>query len=175
MTVIKSGVAVKETAPGGAEFSISATLVKPADVRAKEWQDKSDGWQVAVTCSAGGRMMLDYRTGIGHRIVLDGMKRSRLSARVTVWEWNNSHPVHPSARSVLYCIGSDWQTAEEMPRGDAEAMDYLQSEFGHDGKASGLLHLVRALRKIHDDVARMLQGSGMAPAEFAAWAYGLES
>lgn len=179
MNITKAGVKLDETMPGGVQFLVSANLVRTADLKATAWPGQADSWRVTVDCTKGGQMVLDYHTGIGHRVLRSdsGMTvtAKRLPTRPTVWEWDRSVPVHPSARSVLGCIASDWQAAEEMPRGDAGAMDYLQSEFGHDVKGSDLLRFVYALRKIHDDVAAMLRGSGVTPAEFAAWASELGS
>lgn len=177
MNITKAGVKLDETMPSGVQFLVSANFIRSADLKASAWPGQADSWQVTVYCTKGGQMVLDYHTGIGHRVVRTmHQHRPRLSARPTVWEWENSVPVHPSARDVLRLrIAAELQTAAEMPRDDAAAMDYLQSELGHEGKASEVLRTVRAIRKIHDDVATMLRGSGVALADFVAWASELEA
>lgn len=179
MNITKRGVKLDETMPNGVQFLVSANFIRSADLKASAWPGQADSWQVTIDCTKGGQMVLDYHTGIGHRVLRSDSGRmvtaKRLPVRPTLWDWGHSVPVHPSARDVLDCIASDLQTAAEMPRDDAAAMDYLQSELDHEDKASEVLRMVRALRKIHDDVATMLRGSGVTLADFAAWASELEA
>jgi hypothetical protein len=173
-----------------AEFHVSAELVRVAPLgrRAKgaEWKDSADQWRVTIVCrkhvgglvvfSEFGRMTLDYWTGTGNRKDSNGT-RIPFNRRDYNHDSYRFRPVHPSANDMLICIGSDWHTAEEMPRDDGAAMDSLAADglASPDGKPSETLAMVRALRKIHDDIGHMLQGSGIAPAGFAAWCATLDS
>lgn len=178
-----------ETMPNGIAFSVSSVLVKRApDIanRSAEWKENADQWRVTISCAATGRNMeIDYRTGTAHR------RRNIGTPSRPVWsksgpvigrfvtlaqeeELRAFQPVPPSAKDILICIGSDVQTAEEMPRDDAAAMDYLQDEFGHEGKGSVLLRMVRALRETHDKVRDILRGA-VTVADFCDWCRELDS
>jgi len=174
--------------PDGPLFSVTAALVRlgvPAHGKPPhDWHDTSDRWlvvvkvQPAATQPAVGMMEFDYWTGVGNRAhpgwppVERGLKPGTVAQHE---QEERKVPVHPDLRSILTCICSDWDTAVQLPPGDAEAMDYLQDEFGNEQKASDLLRLVQALRTMQRKVETMLRGANVKPADFAAWCAELDA
>lgn len=149
----------------------SAPIVakKPAD-----WRETTDHWKMRVLVMVGdtqrGYAEFDYWTGVGNRA---NPTKARLS---TLLFYNESVPIKPRACDFLYSIGMDVRTADEMPRDDGAAMDYLEDEMGkHEGRASEVLAQVRELRAAHDKVRKMLATSGITLADFIAWTEELES
>lgn len=158
--------------PTGTTFEVDAGLTYRA-ASSKE----QDRWSVtfyAITGSKTTSQTFEYSTGTGHRKT--GLLSTQpLPFRATVDEWNNSKPVHPDAKSVLICLGSDMQSGLDMPADDCAALDYMQDEFGYDGKASEILTVVRALRQNYDKLRALLAPHGIAPEEFTAWCAELDS
>lgn len=157
--------------PTGQLFEVTAQLVALAQPRgrseAHDFHKHSDRWLITVFSAPGllqgraGEMSFDYWTGTGCRV------KRRFSDDIV--------PAHPDAASILYTIGSDYQTALDMPAGDAAAMDHLQSEFGHEGKASDLMRMVTSLREQETKVITLCKAVGVDPAAFAEWAASLDN
>jgi len=152
-------------------FDVTSTLEKAADKPGGQ-----DKWTVTVTQREYGNVAtFAYSTGTGFRAVRDGWATKPLPFRASVYDWERSFTVRPDAASVLCSLGSDYQCAADMPRGSAEAMDYLQAEFGHDGKASDLLRMVESLRENADKTDRLLRNTGIIGSEFAEWCHELDA
>jgi hypothetical protein len=163
----------------GPTVRVDCRLTGAADVRKSGDMDE---WDVTLTlCRVPGfpakdarELKTTFRTGIGHRKYPTGMTylvhRGYVRPGTIAWEENErlKRPVHPTAKSVLYCLASDVSIALDMPRDDAAAMDHLQAEFGHEGKASDLLEQVRALRKIADGLEVFFRGTRLTLEKFAA-------
>ena len=153
-------------------FKVSAELVGVADVRAKSGTDADmDYWHVTIREELyGGAMQLDYRTGLGLR---DGWKYGPLKTLHDVEAAERTTPVEPDARGVLSSVGLDLGILDELPADDGAALDYLMTEYGH-AKASDALESLRTMRRMRDDVARMLRGTGLSVEDFAEWCRGLD-
>lgn len=157
---------------GSTEIKIAARLVGVGDPRAKGWDKSADHWRVTLTCGKN-KYEIDYRTGTGLRkyptVGYIPKHRGHGAPSTIAHEENEAmkQPVHPDAKGVLWCLALDLSTSLEMPRDDAAALDYLDSEFGSEGKASEQLELIRALRRNHDGLAILLRGSGLTLEQFA--------
>lgn len=159
--------------PTGTTFEVDANITSLAESR-----EEQDRWSVtlfAITDNKTTSQTFEYSTGTGRRKISSFGRRQSLPFHATLYDWNNSHPVHPNAKSVLICLGSDMQAGLEMPVDDCAALDYMQNEFGYDGKASEILTVVRALRQSYDKLRALLAPHGIAPEAFAAWCAELDS
>ena len=158
--------------PTGTTFEVDAKITSLAASRKEQ-----DRWTVTLFATTGDKttnQTFEYSTGTGHRKT--GLLGTQpLPFRATVYDWENSKPVHPDAKSVLICLGSDMQTGLDMPADDCAALDYIQDEFGYDGKPSEILTVVRALRQNYDKLRALLAPHGIALEAFAAWCAELDS
>ena len=157
-------------------FTVDAYLVRRATMpkKGQDWKDGADQWSVRVLVECNGSQRgyaeFEWYSGVGLR----AFPRNK-PAHNTVAFYEESRPIKPSAKDFLPPIGHALRTALDMPRDDEAAMDYLESEFGHEGKASALLAMVRDLRTTHDKVAKMLAQSGLSVEDFTQWAEGLDA
>lgn len=144
---------------------LTGTHTEPAKGESRNgWE--YDQWEVTITGEYPGEMVLTYRTGTGHRVPSKFETDPRTGKRLML-------PTVPKFKDVLICIGSDYQTAVEMPRDEADAMDYLIAEMGADG-GSDTLRTVRALNKAADDLRALLRHTGIDPDHFADWCRSLD-
>jgi hypothetical protein len=140
----------------------------PTLVRAAATPKDMDEFACLITHEYPGEMTISYRMGAGHRKgYYQGLKNLQ--------DWQNTFPVKPGIRSVLYSVGMDYQTARDLPRDEADAMDYLAAEWGMENAKPGeMLRTVRALNKTVDDLRLCLKHTGIDPDHFADWCAGLE-
>lgn len=150
------------------KYTVSAKFVL---VKRANTTKEMDHWSATLTLDNGNAATFDYRTGIGHRCMIsdNGMARPGMRANTSTRHgFEHSLPKEPDAQDVLISLGMDLSTALEMPAADAAALDYLESEFGHDGKASELLRMVHALRETLDKLREFIRGTGWTIEQFAA-------
>lgn len=130
----------------GTSFRVSSRLVALDPGHGKEM----DRWSVEV--SVDGRpnrtMKSEVGFGIGHRAKVSASRQNVYGTPPTV-------PVEPSAAKVVAMLAQDVESAMQMPRGDAEAARYMQSEFGYED-AGEAVRVARALSKTHDDMASLV-------------------
>lgn len=131
-----------------------------------------DEWHCFLTTDYPGDMSLIFKMGVGHR--RQRFTERRVKHPMTVDDWNTSRPTPPSILSVLTTIGMDYITADDMPRDEPEACDWLATEFGAGAKAGDALRNVRSLNRQADDLRNLLRHTGIDPRHFADWAAALE-
>jgi hypothetical protein len=155
--------------PGGRYIAHgSAVLVQMASDRPAKGDWNADRWLFTVSAVAPGStipaavLTLDYRTGTGLRRPAVPASRTDLAM-----------PWEPEVQGVLYSIASDLSCALYLPQDDANALDHLAAEFGHD-KPGEALRMLRALRLGHDNAVAFLRKIGLAPEKFIEWAYSEE-
>lgn len=155
-------------------FDVSAELIKMTNDHLG-----MDEWGIVVSVRGVPKSGQDfsYRTGTGRRRhqKWPPLERGLRPGTVAHSEQEaRKMPVVPGARGILISLGSDLSTALIMPRNPADAMDYLQAEFGHEGKASDLFRMVQALQTNADKLEKLCRAAGCTPGVFADWCQSLD-
>ena len=142
-------------------FAVSSVLAE----RGRTSRDR-DAWKVSISRPGAPvpSMVIDYRTGSGHRMTVRESMGNPADDTV---------PVEPSARDVLMAIGNDVSTHLELPSSDEAALTHLQRELGVED-AGEALRILRALRKESDDVASLIGGASRL-SDFVEWTRELET